>query len=102
MNKNEVMAMMKAEVGDNLNIKANANYSAQDCNNTNLSCWKYWDTWYYPQVIRESYPVYVQERAEDKGKKAFEIIKMMKDKNLIQLKTVADFIEAMDALIKVL
>ena len=102
MEKEKMMAMMKAEIGDNLNIKANADYMFQDTSQTSMSCWRYWDNYYCPYVVEKSYPVYLQERAEDKGKKAFEIIKMMKDKNLIILKTVADFIEAMDALIKVL
>jgi len=53
-------------------------------------------------VIKESYPVYVQEKAVDSGKKAFEIIKMLNDKNLVNLKTVKDFIEIMDCLIKIL
>lgn len=103
------MAMMQLNVGDNLNLLANTT-SAGDISNAlqNLqyqptkSCWEYWQQWYYPYVIKESYPVYIQERAMDKGQKAFEIIKMLKDKKLIDLKTVADFIEAMDALIKTL
>ena len=66
------------------------------------TCWNYWQDYYYPYVIRESYPVYVQERAIDKGKKAFEIIKILKDKKLIQMEKVGDFIEMMDELIKIL
>lgn len=64
--------------------------------------WDYWQNYYYPQVIRESYPVYIKERAEDKGKHAFEIIKMLQDKRFIKFEKVSDFIDAMDALIKVL
>ena len=64
--------------------------------------WDYWSGWYYPQVIKESYPVYIRERASDEGKKAFEIIKMLQDKKIIKFDKVKDFVEAMDALIKIL
>lgn len=64
--------------------------------------WDYWQGWYYPQVIRESYPVYIQEKALDKGKKAFEIVKILKDKELIRMERVKDFIDLMDELIKIL
>lgn len=70
--------------------------------NKSLSCWRYFEEYYYPKVIRESYPVYIQERAIDKGKQAFELIKMLKDKGFIKLGTVGNFIELMDELIKVL
>ena len=66
------------------------------------TCWNYWQDYYYPYVIRESYPVYVQERAIDKGKKAFEIIKILKDKKLVNIDKVVDFITLMDELIKIL
>jgi len=68
----------------------------------NLSCWGYWQDYYYPAVIRESYPVYIQERAKDKAKQAYEIVKILKDKKLAKLKKVADFIDLMDELIKIL
>ncbi|GAI86264.1 unnamed protein product [marine sediment metagenome] len=68
----------------------------------NYTCWDYWRNDYYPRIIRESYPVYIQERAKDKGKQAFEIIKILKDKKLVQLKTVGNFIDLMDELIKIL
>jgi len=77
------------------------NTTNSNCN-IPLTCWDYWQNCYYPQVIYPSYPVYVQERAIDKGQKAFEIIKMMNDKKLVNLKTVKDFIEIMDCLIKIL
>jgi hypothetical protein len=93
------MAMMNASLDNNLNVgtfsnATNAVYQG--------SAWGYWSDWYYPQVIRESYPVYVQERARDKGKQAFEIIKILKDKKLVQLSKVGDFIDLMDELIKIL
>ena len=123
LNKQQKMSMKVLSVDDSLNIKnleeaisnksgdftsgeiggyspdktAEANLLKQD-----LSCWGYWQDHYYPQVIRESYPIYIRNEAEDKGRKAFEIIKMMKDKKIIKLDTVADFIEAMDALIKII
>lgn len=64
--------------------------------------WEFWTGTYYPQVIRESYPVYYQERAKDSGKQAFEIIKALQDKKLMKLEKVSDFVEAMDTLIKIL
>lgn len=64
--------------------------------------WDYYQNWYYPLVIRESYPVYIQEKALDKGKQAFEILKTLQDKKLLNIEKVSDFIEAMDSLIKVL
>lgn len=71
--------------------------------NTNpTSAWGYWQDFYYPQIIRESYPIYIKERAEDKGKQAFEIIKALQDKKLMKLDKVSDFIDAMDILIKTL
>ena len=68
----------------------------------NGTCWNYWYREYYPQVIRESYPIYIKEKAKDKGKQAFEIIKILSDKKIIRLDTVKNFIDAMDALIKIL
>ena len=68
----------------------------------NLGCWDYWERYHYPYIVKESYPVYIQERAQDKGKQAFEIIKVLKDKKLVQLKTVGNFIDLMDELIKIL
>lgn len=64
--------------------------------------WDFWYKDYYPIIIRESYPIYLQERSMDSGKKAFEIIKLLQDKKLIKLDKVSDFIEAMDCLIKAL
>ena len=68
----------------------------------NMTAWGYWTDYYYPRVIHESYPVYIQERARDKGKQAFEIIKVLKDKKLVKLEKVSDFIDLMDELIKIL
>lgn len=67
-----------------------------------ITGWGYWQDYYYPGVIRESYPVYIQEKSLDSGKKAFEIIKLLQDKKLMKLDKVKDFIDAMDVLIKVL
>lgn len=117
MEKNQVMEMMNCDIGDNLNLKslntATAGLTYQTSNSTgNLSttafgnnmysCWDYWHKDYYPQVIRESYPIYIRERAEDKGKQAYEIIKILKDKKLVNLEKVSDFIDLMDELIKIL
>lgn len=67
-----------------------------------LSCWNYWEHYYYPNIIRKSYPVYIRERAEDKGRQAFEIIKMLNDKKLLRISEIKDFIKLMDELIKIL
>lgn len=77
-----------------------AYYQQQGIGGTTL--WGYWQDQYYPQVIRESYPVYIRERAMDKGKQAFEILKALMDKNLVKIDKVKDFIEAMDTLLKTL
>jgi len=79
-----------------------ATAGSSDADSNHYTCWDYWIDHYYPQVIHNSYPVYLQERAKDKGKQAFEVIKMLKDKKLIKLEKVSDFIDAMDALIKIL
>lgn len=103
LNKNQVMAMMKADVGDNLNLTTTGTQTYANNNGAqSLSCWSYWQDHYYPQVIRESYPVYIRERAEDKGKQAYEIIKILKDKKLVNLSKVENFIDLMDELIKIL
>lgn len=107
------MALMKADMNSNFGIETsslgdfNAGYSTSGKENAlyqvgNLTGWDYFQNYYYPYVIKESYPVYIQERAQDKGKQAFEILKVLKDKGLVNIKKVEDFIEAMDALIKVL
>jgi hypothetical protein len=110
---NKILAVMSSKLNDNLNFTdstktnfaAHANYVGDFPShqaNTMLKSWDWWTDTYYPKVIRESYPVYIQERAQDKGKQAFEIIKVLKDKKLMKLDTVGDFIECMDALIKIL
>jgi len=103
-NKQEALSMLNCSVDQNMNLKA-SNYEVGDFPNkqtADLSCYHYWQDWYYPQVIKESYPVYIQERAIDKGKQAFEIIKILKDKKLVNLNKVSDFIDLMDELIKIL
>lgn len=124
MNKDQVITMMDCNLDDNLSLDksgianiigetshnaVNSTQFACDDNSikifddaANYTCWDYWRNDYYPHIIRESYPVYIQERAKDKGKQAFEIIKILKDKKLVQLKTVGDFIDLMDELIKIL
>ena len=112
---------MSSKTYDVLNCKLNDNLSfTSDNNSLNASAgwvgdavstnavhtmntgWGWWQGYYYPQIIRESYPVYLQDRAKDSGKQAFEIIKALQDKKLMKLDKVSDFIEAMDTLIKVL
>ena len=89
--------MRQESVTDNLNV------ATTNCASTGaMSCWNYWTDHYYPQVIHPSYPVYLQERSKDKGKQAFEIIKILKDKKLVQIEKVSNFIDLMDELIKIL
>lgn len=99
-------AAMNCSLNDNLSFSAPAITVGTSTNagwgGTPLTGWSYWTDHYYPSVIRESYPVYIQERAQDKGKQAFEIIKALQDKKLMKLDKVSDFIEAMDTLIKTL
>lgn len=108
MDKNQVSAMMNCSVDDNLNLKLSSNgdnnlsSNSIKAINSDYSCWDYWHHDYYPYYIKESYPVYIQERAQDKGKQAFEIIKMLKDSRFLKLETVGDFIDLMDKLIKIL
>ena len=118
MENNKVKAMMSMKIDDDLNLINNLNDHANslklittqtsfnDYKSTEsiktLSCWGYWRDHYYPEIIQRSYPVYIQERAQDKGKQAFEIIKMLKDKKFLKLESVGDFIDVMDELIKIL
>lgn len=73
-----------------------------DYQGTGGTLWNYWYQQYYPYVIQQSYPIYIQERAMDKGKQAFEILKSLMDKNLVKLDKVKDFVEAMDTILKTL
>ncbi len=91
---------LNSTLDSNLNIQAIGADSVQTSNT--YGAWGYWQDWYYPNTIIHSYPVYLQERALDKGKQAFEIIKILKDKKLVNLTKVADFIDLMDELIKIL
>lgn len=84
------------------NSSGDISYTTGNLQTMHYTPWGFWQDQYYPQVIRESYPIYVRERAEDNGKKAFEIIKMLQDKKIVKFEKVSDFIEAMDCLIKVL
>lgn len=106
MDKNETMSMLNCSISSDLTIGEVTTSTSSDFTIGSgcgyHTCWDYYQNCYYPYVIRESYPVYIQEKALDKGKQAFEIIKILKDKRLVQLKKVSDFIDLMDALIKIL
>lgn len=93
---------MNYSVDGNLNVSGTQYGSVSGAGTETMSCWHYWQDYYYPQTIVPSYPVYLQDRAKDSGKQAFEIIKALQDKKLIKLEKVSDFIEAMDTLIKIL
>ena len=102
------MSLVNCSMDNNLNISGTTTSTTTNTTTTGsagtgtLTGWSYWSGYYYPQIIKESYPVYIQERAQDKGKQAFEIIKCMQDKKLMKLEKVSDFIDAMDILIKIL
>ena len=85
-----------------LNATVNPNGWTITGETTGGTTWDYWQNWYYPYIIKESYPIYIQEKAIDKGAKAFEIIKILRDKKLLEIKTVKQFVDLMDALIKIL
>ena len=111
MDKEQTMSVLSCLIDDNLNIQGATTSSLSVSTSTSYpistkfvarGCWDYWHQNYYPYVIHESYPVYLQERSQDKGKKAFEIIKILKDKRFVQLEKVSDFINLMDELIKII
>lgn len=119
---NETKALLAAKLDNNLNVSAMGKSDHNFGTGTNTdnkmvhafhrqdntvdllyrgSAWDFWQEKYYPHIV-ESYPVYIRDRAEDKGKQAFEIIKMLKDSQFLKLETVGDFIDLMDKLIKIL
>lgn len=118
MSKKAIMSMLDTPLDEKLNFNPkfeNISMNAADYKNLHKSidagttymfndptAWGYWERDYYPYIIKESYPIYIQERAIDKGKQAFEIIKHLQDKKLMKLETVRDFIEAMDCLLRIL
>ena len=97
MSTENIANALNIVIDDNLNLQT----SGTTTTNT-TTCWSYWQDYHYPNVISTSYPVYIQERSLDKGKQAFEIIKVLKDKKMVKLNKVSDFIDLMDALIKIL
>ena len=109
MNQNDVTQTLYCAV-DGQNIVGTYTTTAstantlvyQDSGGGSGTLWGYWQNQYYPQIIKESYPVYIQEKAMDKGKQAFELLKALMDKNLVKVDKVKDFIEAMDTILKTL
>jgi hypothetical protein len=98
MNQDSFLSVCSdASLNNNLNFRYSDGTGSQ-----NYTAWEYWQDYYYPTVIRENYPVYIQERAKDKAKQAYEIVKILKDKKLVKLEKVANFIDLMDELIKIL
>lgn len=114
LNKNQVMAMMSCPINDNFQVVASSNgelfgYSQSTSGSVTNAFYSYpptpWEFWrdnYYPLVIRESYPIYLQEKSVDKGKQAFELLKALMDKKLLKVEKVGEFIEAMDVILKTL
>lgn len=100
-NKQEAMSMLDKSVdSQSLNIDfTTTNDSMYD--GINMTSWDYWNNYYHPYAY-PSYPVYIQERAKDSSRQAFEIVKMLNDKKKLNIKTVKDFIDVMDTLIKIL
>ena len=106
MDKNEVQQMMNCSLNDNLSFDCSAMIYTSSSQLVTASqpygCWDFWQNLYYPQIIYREYPVYIRERAQDKAKQAYEIIKILKDKKLAKIEKVSDFIDLMDELIKIL
>jgi len=62
-------------------------------------CWDWWREYYYPTY----YPVYYPQTIhEDKGKKAIEVVKALMETKTIQVKTIKQFVELLDKLMKIL
>ncbi len=100
--ENATNAVLNCSIGDDGWTVAGTAANELSPGGNQLTCWGYWQDYWYPNVITTSYPVYIQERSLDKGKQAFEIIKVLKDKKMVKLDKVSDFIDLMDALIKIL
>jgi hypothetical protein len=105
----ETSKMLNCMVDSNLNIKTTegqtfntSGFSSDTLYQGNLSCWHWWQEQYYPQVITQYYPMYIRERSLDNGKRAYEIIKVLKDRKLVEITTVKKFMELMDCLINIL
>lgn len=95
--------MKNAAVDNSLTIDTSTtNKSLEQWEEGAKTTWDYWYEEYYPQVIERSYPVYIKEKAQDKGKKAHEVIKELKDEDFLKIDTVGDYIDLMDKLIKIL
>jgi len=58
-------------------------------------CWDWWHQYYYPVY----YPTTVYE---DKGKKAIEIVKALMESKTIQVRTIKQFVDLLDRLMKIL
>ncbi len=104
MDKNKAISMLNSSIDSGTwTIGTTGNYTDEGTYKTEeITCWNYWQTYYYPYIIKESYPVYIQEKAIDKGKKAYEIVKVLRDKKLVQVRTVKQFIDLMNELIKLI
>lgn len=121
--RDSTMAMLSAPLDKNLSLNCSASMATSgfgssgdftaggwgDTSGTiktnavhTLGAYDFYQNHYYPYIVKESYPVYLQERALDKGKQAFEIIKVLQDKKLMKMTTAKEFIDAMDLLIKTL
>ena len=62
------------------------------------NCFDYYQHYYwYPMYIPQTYVL-----NEDKGKKSLEVLKTLMDEKVITIKTVKQFCELMDRLIKIL
>jgi hypothetical protein len=106
--KNILQELLQSPLVNSMNITSAPITNATDATGgwyqpwTSGTTWDFWQGYYYPYVIKESYPMYIQERSMDKGQKAFELLKILIDKKVVKLEKVSDFVEAMDAVIKVL
>ena len=67
-------------------------------NTTTINCYPYWQM-NTPLYYSYSYPLYFRE---DKGEKAFAVVKALQKSGAIQLKTAKQFMDVMDAVLQVL
>lgn len=75
----------------------NSSYTITDVPTPSTNCYDFYRQYYYP-VWPISNTVYY----EDKGVKAHKILKALMDKKVINIKTVKQFVDLMDEVIKLL
>jgi len=61
-------------------------------------CWDWWYQYYMPVYQ----PIQFATFNPDKGKQAIAIMKALMDKNIVKIKTVEDFVKAIDVVLNVI